>query len=212
MTDLEQPAAGIVLAGGRSTRMGSDKASLVLDGRTLLQRTVDVLAAVATEIVVVRAAGQRLPALSAGPPITVVEDPLDGEGPLIGIAAGLRAMSSEVALVVACDMPFLRPELLRMLVDRASGGRRFVVPLYLGRPQPLCSALRREALAVVEAHIAAGDRKVMAIADDLDADRVPPEQWSAADADGRSFENVNTPQEFEAALARASDGGRRTTA
>lgn len=201
-----QAAAGIVLAGGRSTRMGSDKASLVLDGRTLLQRTVDALSAVATEIVVVRAAGQRLPALTSGPPLTVVADPVEDEGPLIGIAEGLRATACEVALVVACDMPFLRPELLRMLFDRASAGRRFVVPLYRDRPQPLCSAFRREALEVIDAHIAAGDRKIMAVAGDLDADRVSPEQWSVADTDGRSFENVNTPEEFEAALVRASDG------
>ncbi len=206
MTVPGQVVAGIVLAGGRSTRMGSDKASLVLDGRTLLQRTVDVLSAVATEIVVVRAAGQQLPALTSRSPITVVEDPVEDQGPLIGIAVGLRASSCDVALVVACDMPFLRPELLRMLVERAGTGRRFVVPIHLDRPQPLCSAFRRDALAVVDAHVAAGERKIMAVARELDADRVPPEQWSVADADGRSFENVNTREEFEAARARASDG------
>ena len=206
MTAGQQQIAGIVLAGGRSTRMGSDKASLVLGGRTLLQRTVDALSQVATQIVVVRAAGQQLPALSSQSSITVVEDPIDGQGPLIGIAEGLRAVSCEIAIVVACDMPFLRPRLLRMLVERASAGRRFVVPIYLGRPQPLCSAFRRDALEVIDAQIAAGERKIMAVAGVLDADRVPSEHWTAADPDGRSFENVNTPEEFEAALARASGG------
>ncbi|HJM75296.1 MAG TPA: molybdenum cofactor guanylyltransferase [Dehalococcoidia bacterium] len=206
MTGDGQQIAGIVLAGGRSTRMGSDKASLVFDGRTLLQRTVDALSQVATEIVVVRAEGQQLPALNSQSPLIVVEDSLDDQGPLIGIAEGLRASECEVALVAACDMPFLRPQLLRMLVDRASAGRRFVVPMHLDRPQPLCSAFRRDALEVIDAQIAAGDRKIMAVGRELDADRVPPEQWTAADPDGRSFENVNTPEEFEAALARASDG------
>ena len=206
MTADGQQIAGIVLAGGRSTRMGTDKASLVLDGRTLLQRTVDALSQVVTEIVVVRAEGQQLPALSSPSPITVVEDSLDDQGPLVGIAEGLRAVSCDVALVTACDMPFLRPQLLRMLVERASVGRRFVVPMYLDRPQPLCSAFRRDALEVIDAQIAAGERKIMAVARELDVDRVSPGHWTAADPDGRSFENVNTPEEFEAALARASDG------
>ncbi len=200
-----------MLAGGRSARMGSDKASLVLRGRTLLQRTVDVAALAADEIVVVRAPGQELPQLASRLPLSIVEDPVEGEGPLIGIAAGLRASVAPVALVVACDMPFLRASLLRLLAERAATGRRFVVPMHDGRPQPLCSAFRREALAVLQAHIDAGDRKIMAVASDLDAERLPPEQWLAADPEGRSFENVNTPPEFEAALERDRLDIRRLT-
>lgn len=192
---------GIVLAGGRSTRMGVDKASMLLDGVTLLQRTVTALSEVAAEIVAVRAPGQSLPAVESACPFSVIEDAVEGEGPLIGIAAGLREARHDVALVVACDMPFLQPPLLRLLAERAAAGRRFVVPMYDRRPQPLCSAFRREALPVLEARIEAGERRIMAVADGLDADRVPPEQWAAADAGGRSFENVNTPEEFEAALA-----------
>ena len=182
--------------------MGSDKASLVLGGRTLLQRIVDVAELVAGEIVVVRAPAQQLPQLVSRRPLTITADPVEGEGPLAGIAAGLRATAAPVALVLACDMPFVRASLLRLLAERAEAGRRFVVPVHDGRPQPLCSALRREALAVVEAHIDAGDREVMAIARDLDAERLPPEQWLAADPESRSFENVNTPEQFEAALER----------
>jgi molybdopterin-guanine dinucleotide biosynthesis protein A len=167
----------------------------------LLQRTVTVLSAVATEIVVVRAAGQVLPAVESVRPLAVVEDALEDEGPLIGIAAGLREASHELALVVACDMPFLQPALLRLLVGRLAAGRRFVVPMHRDRPQPLCSAFRRDALPVLEAQIAAGVRRIMALSDALEADRVTPEQWSAVDPDGRSFENVNTPEEFEAAIA-----------
>jgi molybdopterin-guanine dinucleotide biosynthesis protein A len=190
---------GIVLAGGRSTRMGTDKASMALDGVPLLQRTVMVLSEVAAEIVVVRSHQQVLPAVESARPIAVVEDAIEGEGPLIGIAAGLRRASHDLALVVACDMPFLQPSLLRLLVERLAAGRRFVVPMYGGRPQPLCSAFRRDALPVLEAQIAAGVRRIMAVSDALEADRVTPEQWSAVDVNGRSFENVNTPEEFEAA-------------
>ena len=196
---------GIVLAGGRSRRMGVAKVSLVLDGRTLLQRTVDALSAVADEIVVARAPGQRLPPLQSPRPMRTVQDAVAGEGPLVGIAAGLRAALAPVTLLVACDMPFLRPQLLRLLAERAEAGERFVIPLREGRPQPLCSALRREALPVVQARLDAGERAVMAVADELQAELLVQEAWAAADPDGRSFENINTPEQFAAAVARLRD-------
>lgn len=197
----EPRVAGIVLAGGRSSRMGVDKASLMLEGRTLLQRTVDVLDEVADEIVVVAASGQELPQLESARPLSVVEDAIEGQGPLVGIAAGLEAMTAPVAVVVACDMPYLRPALLRLLAERAAGGVRLTVPMHDGRPQSLCSAWRADALDVVRAHVEAGDRAVMSVADDLDAERLPPAAYAQADADGRSFINLNTPDEFETALA-----------
>ncbi len=196
---------GIVLAGGRSRRMGSDKAALLFGGRPLLQRTVAALAEVADEVVVVLAPGRKLPPLECPRPVRVAADPVEGEGPLVGIAAGLRAASAPVALVVAVDMPFLRPALLRLLAERAAAGSRCVVPIYEGRPQPLCSAWRREALEVVEAQVETGERAVMSVARTLDAERLLPAAWRAADPDGRSFVNVNTPEEFEAAQARADE-------
>lgn len=197
----EPRVAGIVLAGGRSSRMGVDKASLMLEGRTLLQRTIDVLDEVADEVIVVAATGQELPQLESAHPLRVVEDAIEGQGPLVGIAAGLEAMTAPVAVVVACDMPYLRPALLRLLAERAAGGARLAVPMHDGWPQPLCSAWQAGALAVVRAHVEAGDRTVMSVAGDLDAERMPPEAYVEADADGRSFINLNPPDEFKAALA-----------
>jgi molybdopterin-guanine dinucleotide biosynthesis protein A len=191
--------AGVVLAGGRSSRMGRDKASLVFDGTTLLQRTAEALAHVADEIVVVRAPDQQLPALDLDVPVIEAEDPVEGEGPLIGIAAGLRATSTDVAIVVAVDMPFLQPPLLRLLAERVKAGARWALPIAEGRPQPLCSAFATDAVEILERHIAAGDRAPMAAAGDLEVERIEPEVWRAADAAGRSFLNVNTPEEFEAA-------------
>ena len=181
--------------------MGNDKASLMLAGQTLLQRSVAVLSEVAAEIVIVHAPGQRLPAHESVVPTTLIEDPVEGEGPLIGIAAGLRHAALETALVVAVDMPFLQPSLLRLLAGRATSGRRIVVPMYVDRPQPLCSAFRRDALATIDRYIEAGERRIMTVADDLGAERLAPEGWSTADPHGRSFDNVNTPEEFAAALA-----------
>ena len=200
-SDSQPQLAGVVLAGGRSSRMGVDKASLVIDGRTMLQRTVDALEGVVDEIVVVLAPGQAQDEVQSSHPVRFVEDPVEGEGPLVGIAAGLGAAQAPVALVVGCDMPYLRPALLRLIAERASAGSRLVVPLHAGRPEPLCSAWRTNAVTVIHAHIEAGDRAIMAVASDLDAQRVPPEDYAAADPDGRSFINLNTPEEFRAVLA-----------
>jgi molybdopterin-guanine dinucleotide biosynthesis protein A len=197
--------AGVILAGGRSTRMGRDKAALVFEGRTLLRRTVDAVAAVADEVIVVRAPGQPLPEVEAPVPVLVVEDPVEGEGPLRGIATGLEAASAPVVLVAGVDMPFLQPPLLRLLVERVRAGHRWVLPIAERRPQPLCSAFARDALEVVRAHLEAGDRAPMAVAADLGMVRLGEEEWRAVDPRGLSFVDVDTPEAFEAALALARD-------
>lgn len=200
--------AAIVLAGGRSSRMGSDKAALIFDGRPLLLRTLDAVSAVADEIVIVRAPGQVLPPLDAAPSVRVVADPVSGDGPLRGIATGLAAVVAPVAIVVGVDMPFLRPELLRLIASLVTPEHRWVLPIASRRPQPLCSAFARDALPVVEAHLAAGDRAPMAVAADLGFYRMLPEQWAAADPDGWSFVDVDTPEEFAAAERLLREGGR----
>lgn len=194
--------AGIVLAGGRSRRMGSDKAALVLDGETLLQRTLRALERVVDEIVVVHAPGRALPPVVCARPMLAVEDPVEGEGPLVGIATGLAATTAPVAIVVGVDMPFLQAPLLRLLAERVAAGSRWVLPIAERRPQPLCSAFARDALDVLRAHIAAGDRAPMTVAADLGMTRLPPEQWQAVDPEGLSFVDVDTPEQFAAATAR----------
>ncbi len=198
----------IVLCGGRSSRMGRDKAAIEFAGATLLQRTVTAVAEVASEVVLVRAPGQPLPAVTASCPIAVVEDAIEGQGPLHGMATGLAAAHGARCLVVGVDMPFLQPALLRLLLDRLTAGieagSRWVVPIADGRPQSLCSAIARDALPVLRSHIEAGDRAPMAIAADLGLIRLPEDVWRAADPAGLSFVDVDTPEALEAAR-RLSD-------
>ena len=199
--------AGIVLVGGGSARMGNDKCSIELGGRTLVQRVVDALDAVADEIVVVSAQGREPPPVQAArPPRHTVDAVRDG-GPLVAILAGIEATSAPVSVVVACDLPFVRPELLRLLAERARAGARFVVPVHEERPQLLCSAWRREALPVLRARIEAGDRAVHAMLDTLDAELLPPSVWREADPDGRSFVNLNTPEDLVRARAALDASG-----
>lgn len=206
MPNIQTPAAtGILLAGGRSRRMGHDKASMILDGQSLLQRAVTALAAVVDEIVIVGAPGAVLPAVDAPCPLVHIEDPVEGEGPLVGLARGLEAAQAPLAVVVGVDMPFLQPALLRLLLERLRAdietGVRWVLPIADERAQPLCSAMAHDALTILRARIEAGDRAPMAVADALHATRLAEEDWRAADPDGLSFLDVDTPEDVAAALA-----------
>jgi molybdopterin-guanine dinucleotide biosynthesis protein A len=205
----EADVTAIVLCGGRSSRMGRDKASIEFDGATLLQRTVTAAAEVASEVVLVRAPGQVLPSVGAPCPIVTVKDAVAGEGPLYGMATGLAAAHGARCLLLGVDMPFLQPALLRLLVEtlRSGNGARWILPIAENRPQPLCSAMALDALPVLRAHIEAGDRAPMAVAADLGMLRLGEDVWRVADPSGLSFVDVDTPEALEAARALSDKAG-----
>src|SRR5580698_6208906 len=135
--------AGIVLAGGRSSRMGTPKAALEWHGSTLLRRTVGIVTRVADgPVVVVRAPGQALPELPAL--VEVVDDPHEGLGPVQGLAAGLAAVAdrAEAAFVCSTDLPFLHPAFVRRVLRAAEDGADVGLPLARGYPQPLAASYR----------------------------------------------------------------------
>src|SRR5215471_18687494 len=119
--EYEMKAAGIVLCGGRSTRMGSSKALLPFGPETMLQRVVRLLGTIVSQLVVVAAPEQELPELPAA--VTITRDERTGRGPLEGLRAGLRALPSgiEIAYVTSCDVPLLMPEFVRRMVDLLGG-------------------------------------------------------------------------------------------
>lgn len=187
--------AAIILAGGRSTRMGRDKAAIVVAGRTLLQRVVDAVEPVVDEIVLVGAPGRPLPPVASRRPLRVASDPVDGEGPLAGLLAGLAVTEAERCLVVGCDQPALVPALLALLLARLDDARS-AAPLVGGRAQPLVSAVRSEIRADLVAVFARDERALRALAEIGGADLVAEEAWRVADPDARSFVGVNTPEEL----------------
>jgi molybdenum cofactor guanylyltransferase len=151
-------AAGIVLAGGRSSRMGSPKAALEWHGSTLLRRVVGIVArGVDGPVVVVRAPGQELPGLPDG--VEVVEDAREGRGPLQGLAAGLAAVrdSAPVAYASSTDVPLLHPRFVRRVVAAVGDDVDVALPHVGGFPQPLAAAYRT-ALADTVERLVAEDR------------------------------------------------------
>lgn len=191
-----EPSAAIVLAGGKSTRLGRDKASEPLLGRPLLQRVIDSVQVATREITVVRAAGQRLPEVEAHVPIEVVQDVVPGKGPLGGIYTGLRQIDGEFAFVTGCDMPMLQPALISALLGLASG-RRAVVPVVEGLPQPLCAVYARECLEPMSRRLDAGELKLALLLEEVGALHLQEEQWRVFDPRGLSFVNVNSDADLE---------------
>lgn len=194
----------IILAGGGSTRMGREKATIALAGRTLLQRVIDAAAEVADETVVVCAPGRPLPSIEVRGSLRLATDEVGGQGPLAGILAGLAVASGEIALLLACDQPFVRPALLHLLVAQVAEAPA-AIPVRDGQTQPLCAAVRVEAAPLLREAYERGSRAAAAVADLPGARLLDAALWRAVDAEGVSFAGANTPEELarlEALAAR----------
>jgi molybdenum cofactor guanylyltransferase len=202
-------AAGVVLAGGRSSRMGSPKAGLEWHGSTLLWRTVAIIGrATDGPVVVVRAPGQELPALP--PDTTVVDDPREGQGPVQGIAAGLAALTdqADIAFVSSTDMPFLHPAFVRRIIRAVEDGADVGLPVARGYRQPLAASYRTALAPAADRLVRAGRLKpaflfeecTVAVLDEaaLRADPV----LAALDPELDSVLNVNEPADYQSARAR----------
>ena len=176
--------------------MGRDKALLDLGGKPLVARVIERLALVCAEVLVV--AGDVEPYGELGVPL--VEDRFRGVGVLGGLHAGLEAAAHELTLAVGCDMPFLRPDLLRAFARWADG---FDVAILRQGEQvePLHGAYRRTCLPAVEMAIHASRRRIISFFPHVRVRYVTPEEVIPFDSGLRSFRNVNTPQEWEAVRA-----------
>jgi molybdopterin-guanine dinucleotide biosynthesis protein A len=206
-------AAGIVLAGGRSTRMRTPKAALEWGGSTLLRRTTDTLArAVRGPIAVVRAPGQPLPTLGSG--VEVYDDPREGLGPLQGLAVGLAAVGdrAETAFVSSVDLPFLHVAFVRRVLAAfaeltAVDDVDVVLPHAHGHLQPLAAGYRTSLAPVVDRLVAERQLRpaylfAVCRVRRLDAAALLADAaLAAADPELTSLLNVNTPEDYRAARA-----------
>lgn len=193
MVTTRPEVTGLVLAGGTSRRMGRDKASLPWPpgGRTkLLDRTVGTLLSVCREVLVV---GREHPGHRSVP------DALPGQGPLMGLAAGLRAAECDWCLAVAADLPFLRGAMLEALLGHAGG--QAVVPRVGGRAQPLLALYHRSCLGPIEEALARGKRRMDSFWPAVEVRLVEEETLRAHDPALLSFRNLNRPEDLEAAQA-----------
>jgi len=187
-----------VLAGGKSTRMGKDKAFVEFEGRTLLARSLDLARSVSASV---RIVGSREKFAPFAP---VVEDVFRDCGPLGGIQAGLRASPTDINLILAVDMPFLSRALLEFLIEQARGTPAIVVvPRCDGGRQPLCAVYRREFGAAAENALRAGHNKIDLLFETVHTRVIEESELENAGFASKMFSNLNTPEELEAQRRRA---------
>lgn len=193
--------AGIVLAGGRSTRMGTSKALLPFGPETMLQRVVRILGAVVHPIVIVAAADQPLPPLP--PDIILTSDEREGRGPLEGLRAGLKALPAGVdaAYVTSCDVPLLVPGFVQEMLRLAEGHDVAVMEID-GFPHPLSAVYRPAVLPHIEDLLAHDRLRPVFLYDRVATRRVHPGEITS-DPALLTLRNLNTPDDYRQALADA---------
>jgi molybdopterin-guanine dinucleotide biosynthesis protein A len=188
--------AAVVLAGGKSSRMGSDKAVLDFCGRRMIEVVVDRMRMLTDRIVVVTRSRRVVKPAET----VIIEDESPFAGPLPALIAGLRAAGTERVVVVACDMPFLDAGFLGHLVSGV-GDLDACVPITAEGPEPLHAAYGACAVEPLLAATAAGERSLRGALQRLKVRWVEEPEWRRLDPSGRSLLNLNTPEEWEAAAA-----------
>jgi molybdopterin-guanine dinucleotide biosynthesis protein A len=196
--------SGVILAGGESRRLGRNKALLRIGGQTLIERVLESIAPIAAEVIVVVASPEQAAALPLPSEKRVVSDRYPGCGSLGGIYTGLSASREPWVLLVACDMPFLNPTLLRRLMAMRRGVDA-VVPRLEGQPEPLHALYSKTCLGPMERMLQAGQLKIAPLFEAVRVRYVDEGTIDRIDPDHRSFFNVNSPADVEEALGLLSE-------
>lgn len=183
----------IIMAGGDSRRMGTDKATLLLDGQTLLQSVMATMQQIFPRVIV----SVRQPRPGIDLP-QVCDAQADG-GPLAGLVASLGQITTPWAFMVACDMPFVVPEVVELLAGYRSQ-HQAVVPIVHGHPQPLAAFYATSCLAPLRASLAAQQNSLRGVLKQLDVRYVGEAEMLQADPHLRSFFDLDTPQDVAAAM------------
>lgn len=191
---MTSPLYGLLLAGGQSSRMGRDKASMIIRGEGLTQarRALGLLGTLCERTYISLREGQSVP--DGGEGVPILHDSGDAEGPLCGMLAAFREAPVAAWLVMACDLPFVTPEVLTRLVEchREQPGQPFVAYAnsHDGLPEPLCAIYGPSALPILQKHAARGNFSPRRIMTEENTVLLDLPAGSAA-----SLTNINTPQD-----------------
>jgi molybdopterin-guanine dinucleotide biosynthesis protein A len=193
--DLASDVCVYILAGGRSTRMGADKAFALLNGRTLLARMLEAARSLTSNV---RIVGDPAKYKAFAP---VVEDIFQGCGPLGGIHAALQSSTTDLNVILAVDTPFVSLALLQFMLSRARNSPEALVTVAQanGGYQPLCAVYRRQFLNAAEQALCTGHHKIGDLFDPASTQVIGEEELGAAGFSPLIFRNLNTPDELAGA-------------
>lgn len=185
-------ATGAILAGGKSTRMGTDKTLLRIDQQTLLERSVEKMRSIFAEVIIVGCDPSKHPI----PDVRILPDDAPGYGPLGGIQTALRHASFNTVLVTACDLPFWDAPLARHLIEACSQ-HDGAVPIVNGYFEPLLAAYRRTCLTAIRDRLAIGEYKVTGFFKDVRIRGISANELETVCDPQWAFCNLNTMADFE---------------
>lgn len=185
---------GIILAGGKSRRLGTDKTIVKLGASRLVDITLETLSSVVDSIVIVT----NSPQLFEGLPARVTTDIQPGIGPLGGILSGLLLVKQEHALVVACDMPFLNVGLLRYMAQQVES-YDIVMPRVASNLEPLHAIYSRRCIEPMRRLLASNDLKIIDIVNEVRVRYIEEPEIDLFDPSRLTFFNINTPDDLESA-------------
>jgi len=185
--------SAVILAGGQSRRLGRDKASLLLDGQPLLTRTVHTLSVLSDDLIVVTNRPEQYDDWDL--PARFVPDERRGVGALMGVYSGLKAARHPRALALACDMPFLNPDLLRHMLSRTNDCD-VTIPRLGEFLEPLHAIYRKTCLPALAALLEQNRRQIIAFFPQVRACHLEKDEIERFDPLHLSFVNVNTPENW----------------
>ncbi|KWT92810.1 molybdenum cofactor guanylyltransferase [Candidatus Magnetominusculus xianensis] len=183
--------SGVVLAGGENKRFPSLKAFIEIGGQTIIDRNLHLLAGFFDEIII----STNQPDIYFPKAEILIGDVLTEKGPATGILSCLLNCRNDRAFFVACDMPFVKEELIALITSYPEDYDA-VVPLYLGRPQPLAALYHKRIVPMLEKSISNGVKSLAAILKTINVRYVEEELVQQADSAGLSFININTPEDL----------------
>ncbi|MCH9035948.1 MAG: molybdenum cofactor guanylyltransferase [Chloroflexi bacterium] len=198
--------SGVALAGGRSKRLGRNKAVEKIGDQSLIERVVGKLSQVTSETVVVVAEESKAADLNLPPWVRTAADLYPGTGSLGGIFTGLSAAKGNYGVVVACDMPFLNVDLIRFMLDIVSDYDA-VVPRLQGRPEPLHAVYSKSCVGPIEHCLQADQLKIAIFFEQINVAYLEEDDIEAFDPSHLSFFNVNTQEDLDKALALEAEYG-----
>ena len=201
-----EAATAVILAGGKSSRMGQPKALLLFAGEPLIVHMVRRLGQSFGDIVVVAAPDQELPAL----PATIVRDDVAHQGPVGGIYYGLKAARRDICFVTSCDAPFLNLGLIAYLMAQIADFD-VVVPFIQDRYQPLHAVYRKQVAPLLRGQLERGELRPIFLYDKVRTRKLTEAEMHPHDPESLSFLNMNTPEDYQAALAKWNERQRLET-
>ena len=195
----------IILAGGKSSRLGRNKALQIVDSKSLIQWVVDRVSMLSTEIIIVTADGEAIPCYSTLE-VKSVADIYPEKGPLVGIYSGLMSASSSRAIAVGCDTPFLSVSLLKYMTQMCSV-YDVVVPRMKSKLEPLCAVYSRNCSGSIQRLLEQDELRIDRLFGMVKVKYVEEDEINRFDPEHLSFFNINSEGDLDRARKLVADGG-----